>query len=110
MFRDDYHKIFYTRFDKHHLEPDACLINKYPEGYSIKFIEIERTDKGPQYLLDKRDKYISLGSDIQTWESWWHRWHKDLDLPYCTKEEFCFSVLCKGKKTFEWEGWEWVQD
>ena len=109
MFAADYHKVFYPSFkDKHHLEPDAGLILKNDIGYQIKFIEIERTEKGKDYLLDKRAKYVSLGADIYTWESKWKSMHKDLELPYCTKEQFCFSVLCKGKKSFEWEGWEWT--
>jgi hypothetical protein len=109
MFQKDYHKIFYPSFkEKHGLEPDACLILKTDTGYQIKFVEVERTDKVKNYLLDKRDKYISLGSDLQIWASWWKSWHKDLELPYCTKEDFCFKVLCKGKKTFDWEGWEWI--
>jgi hypothetical protein len=57
--------------------------------------------------LDKLRKYQSLGSDEHTWSSWWKRWSELTGLPYCQREAFCFSVICKSKKTFEMEGWEW---
>lgn len=109
MFEDNYHAVGYGDLYFHELTPDAILILKHPEGYQIKFIEVEHTNKGIPYLLQKRDKYIALGEDINTWDGWWRKKAEKFGLPFCTKEEFKFSVLCKGNKTFEWEGWEWSE-
>jgi len=108
MFSDGYHATIYPKLDKHELRPDACLVFSYPEGQKIQFVEVEHTDKHAGYLVDKYKKYSSFGQDVTAWDSWWKRWADSLGLPYCTKEEFKFSVLCKGNKTFEWEGWEWI--
>lgn len=108
MFEKEYHGVFYTELKDHRLRPDACLVFSYSKGYKIQFVEVENTEKDAQYLLEKNEKYKSLGGDINTWDSWWRRWSKILDLDFCEKERFCFSVICKGNKTFEQEGWKWV--
>ena len=109
MFWDTYHCVGYKRLSDHGLEPDAILFFYCPkDGYQIVFVEVEETDKGSQYLIEKRDKYISLGSDFSTWDAWWRKWHGHFGLPFCRQEEFKFSVWCRGTQTFEMEGWEWV--
>ena len=108
LLTDDHHAVLYNNFELHQLRPDACLISGTKSAYKIQFVEVERTDKDPQYLLKKYDKYTALGNDITTWSGWWKRWAKELDLDYPSKDDFCFSVICKGNKTFEKEGWEWT--
>lgn len=108
MFSANYYLTFYPSLSYHGLQPDACIVFKYPRGYQLKFLEVETEDHGEKYLFKKRDGYISAAQDLKTWSSWWKRHHADLGLPYCSQEQFCFSVLCKGTNVFEQNGWEWI--
>jgi len=99
--------VFFPTFTE--LEPDACLVFKKEDAYKLEFLEVERTEKRDGYLIEKKRKYEDLAQRKETWEKWWRHNSKKLSLPFCKREDFCFSVRCYGKFRAEWEGWRFCQ-
>jgi hypothetical protein len=85
---------FYTVFYPHcgELHPDACIVYRKDNAYRIEFLEVEVSPKEKEYLPEKMRKYDRLAKDYQTYATWWQNWAKKLKLPYCTADEFKFTV------------------
>jgi hypothetical protein len=88
--RPDFYTAFYPKFE--HVRPDACLIYRKDSAYKIEFLEVERTDKGPDYIPNKERNYERLAKDYETYSVWWQETYKKLGLPFCTAEQFCFWI------------------
>ena len=104
---DDHYALFYPNFT--YLIPDFCLIKKRDDAYKIIFGEVEEEKPNwTDYLNEKREKYNRLAKDRDIYLKWWKVYCEKLGLPYCTEEQFCFSVLVKGNIKKDWEGWNWI--
>lgn len=80
-------------YDKDYLIPDACIVYKSLLGYKLEFIEVENP-KGNwgDYIDDKLRKYQIIAKDYNTWDRWFRKWSARLELPFCSVNDFCFSV------------------
>ena len=87
-----FHTVFYPHFKG--LRPDACIVCTRPTGYKIEFIECEYSDKPEDYFDDKKRRYGELGKDYNTYALWWKTWCNRLKLPFCSVEQFSFTVKC----------------
>jgi hypothetical protein len=88
--QEDFFTVFYPHFGD--LRPDACVIYRKENAYRIEFLEVEVSPKEKEYLPEKMKKYERLAKDYQTYATWWARWAPKLNLPYCTAEQFKFTV------------------
>jgi len=86
----DFYHALYPDFS--YIRPDCLFIHRRPGEYRLTFLEVEISPKTDEYLGNKRRNYERLSQDYELWNGWWREQSKHLRLPFCTIDQFCFSV------------------
>jgi hypothetical protein len=100
----EYFAVFYPDFK--FLRPDAAIIYQKDNMAKLVFLEVERTDKDPSYLLNKKEGYDKLARQQDIYDKWWKHWSEEFNFEMPPIEKFCFSVKCVGNFKADWKGWE----
>lgn len=101
----DFYAILYPDF--RFLRPDFAAVFRRGDRAKLVFVEVEKEKDGwDNYLEDKRAKYDRLAGDYEIYSRWWKHCSKELELNFCSPEDFCFSVLCVGDIKKDWRGWQ----
>ena len=70
--------------------PDFSIVYKDGDKAKWVMIEVERTEKPPRYLENKKLDYELLGKNDLAYRSWKY-WAEKLGLRACSESEFCFG-------------------
>uniref|UniRef100_UPI001B7FEBBB hypothetical protein n=1 Tax=Desulfatibacillum aliphaticivorans TaxID=218208 RepID=UPI001B7FEBBB len=113
----DFYALFYPEFYKSpgdqqaFLIPDGALILRRGGKAKLIFLEVENPKPNwKSHLEGKRAKYEAIGREVTTWDKWWRHWSEVLNLRFCPREQFSFSVWCIGDFEADWVGWKFRKE